>query len=389
MSLFAKFLLAITAFLPAPRIIYSLDGKSPYLSRWYLVGAPTMPDGSSPFTELGAVREGVVWPPGGGIYLHRFHASDQEPELHNHPFRDACALVLSGGYIEERRVGDTVIRREVLPGDVNPIDGDDFHRVELIGKESWSLFWTREKVHSWGFWDRVTKAFTPHREFFKTRAAAKRLEEDRVGEEVLEEKLETLFWRYASMRNGSEEDRILFKDLARETVRTAYATALRANEALVDQALAEVRELVRVSREPAPVALRTTAESRSRFVEWLHDGTSDRLSVRAWAVGEDMAHDVDALAAEVVRLRKLFDDAGKGEHDVLALVDHYQAEVIAARYPDAIPRDDWDHDIGPALWWKFPVNEPPYVGSPLDEDFPDYVTHWTRILVPDEPGAKS
>lgn len=52
------------------------------------------------------------------------------------------------------------------------------------------------------------------------------------------------------------------------------------------------------------------------------------------APGYEMALEVaehrDALAAEVARLRKLFDDAGQGEHDVLALVDHYQAEAIEA-----------------------------------------------------------
>lgn len=44
-----------------------------------------------------------------------------------------------------------------------------------------------------------------------------------------------------------------------------------------------------------------------------------------------LAEHRDALAAEVARLRKLFDDAGQGEHNVLALVDHYQAEAIEAR----------------------------------------------------------
>jgi uncharacterized coiled-coil DUF342 family protein len=38
----------------------------------------------------------------------------------------------------------------------------------------------------------------------------------------------------------------------------------------------------------------------------------------------------DELVAEVSRLRALFDDAGQGEHNVLALVDHYQRESIEA-----------------------------------------------------------
>lgn len=43
----------------------------------------------------------------------------------------------------------------------------------------------------------------------------------------------------------------------------------------------------------------------------------------------------------------------------------------------------WSEEDGPVLWWKFPVEEPPYVGSPLDDDFPEYVTHWTAIEVPE------
>ena len=38
----------------------------------------------------------------------------------------------------------------------------------------------------------------------------------------------------------------------------------------------------------------------------------------------------DEAQAEVDRLRKLFDDAGQGEHNVLALIDHYQAWADAA-----------------------------------------------------------
>ena len=52
----------------------------------------------------------------------------------------------------------------------------------------------------------------------------------------------------------------------------------------------------------------------------------------------------------------------------------------------ARPLSEWHEDHGDKLWWKFPVVEAPYCGSPLDEDFPDYVTHWTDIIVPSEPG---
>lgn len=48
------------------------------------------------------------------------------------------------------------------------------------------------------------------------------------------------------------------------------------------------------------------------------------------------------------------------------------------------PLEDWGEDFGDCLWWSFPIEEPPYCGSPLDCDFPDYVTHFTRFIVPDE-----
>lgn len=54
----------------------------------------------------------------------------------------------------------------------------------------------------------------------------------------------------------------------------------------------------------------------------------------------------------------------------------------------ARPRDMWHGDHGSVLWWKFPVCEPPYVGSPLDDDFPEHVTHWTPIVVPPAPAEE-
>lgn len=43
------------------------------------------------------------------------------------------------------------------------------------------------------------------------------------------------------------------------------------------------------------------------------------------------------------------------------------------------PIDEWDEDIGDALWWKLPVVERPYCGSPLDDDWPGYHTHWSPL----------
>ena len=49
----------------------------------------------------------------------------------------------------------------------------------------------------------------------------------------------------------------------------------------------------------------------------------------------------------------------------------------------ARPLREWDESFGDVLWWSFPISEAPYLGSPLHEDFPDYVTHWTPLEIPD------
>lgn len=46
--------------------------------------------------------------------------------------------------------------------------------------------------------------------------------------------------------------------------------------------------------------------------------------------------------------------------------------------------DKWHEDMGDVLWWDFPISEAPYSGTPLDDDFPEYKTHFTIIKLPDE-----
>ncbi len=71
------------------------------------------------------------------------------------------------------------------------------------------------------------------------------------------------------------------------------------------------------------------------------------------------------------------------------------------------PFSEWHEEIGDVLWWKFPITEAPYVGTPLDlgqtvevtlrahnvdklmratvGGWPGYHTHWTPIPLPEEP----
>lgn len=72
--------------------------------------------------------------------------------------------------------------------------------------------------------------------------------------------------------------------------------------------------------------------------------------------------------------------AAESGNQVQALVDEVRAARGVAR-----PLDAWTEEDGPALWWKFPIEEPPYSGTPLDDNFPDYMTHWTPIVIPSQP----
>lgn len=83
---------------------------------------------------------------------------------------------------------------------------------------------------------------------------------------------------------------------------------------------------------------------------------------------------------------------GEGDGDVVALLARVaklpalEREAQHQRAADTLQhRDAWGEDDGPAIWWLVPIQEPPYVGTPLDDDFPEYVTHWTRLPDPRAP----
>ncbi len=44
--------------------------------------------------------------------------------------------------------------------------------------------------------------------------------------------------------------------------------------------------------------------------------------------------------------------------------------------------DEWHVDYGSVLWWRLPIDEEPYIGTPLDSDWPGYHTHWSRLPSP-------
>jgi hypothetical protein len=112
---------------------------------------------------------------------------------------------------------------------------------------------------------------------------------------------------------------------------------------------------------------------------------------------EDAAHAaVLALWAEREREREHAEDVREAHKTAQAgWRGHAQRErerlAAATRRAEeaerAQPESEWHEDVGPVLWWAFPVQEPPYVGTPLDSDWPGYHTHWTPLAVPTAPAA--
>ena len=73
-----------------------------------------------------------------------------------------------------------------------------------------------------------------------------------------------------------------------------------------------------------------------------------------------------------------------GEKPIYEFADCLLANGVTVQEP-ARPLEEWWEAYGDVLWWKFPIEEPPYVGSPLDENWPGYHTHWTPIPLPEPP----
>lgn len=105
------------------------------------------------------------------FYVHRFVASDPDRGLHDHPWRKAWSLILSGWYFEERRIGVHPVKwfnrltcesfhRVILPRDLmnqskelwSAVPGlwdSEFHKFP---KECWTLFFhTEGRPNRWGF----------------------------------------------------------------------------------------------------------------------------------------------------------------------------------------------------------------------------------------------
>lgn len=100
-----------------------------YLTRWVLLGK----------------RFG----PGGKLFLHRFHRSDSDAALHDHPW-NFWSIILWGGYHEETPAG----LKWHWPFSFLRRPAEWRHRVVLARSwpKPWTLVWTGPRSRKWGFW---------------------------------------------------------------------------------------------------------------------------------------------------------------------------------------------------------------------------------------------
>lgn len=143
-------------YLPKPNIIYDHTGDGPYLSRYYIFRGPKSADGGHPFDEFGRPRKNIVRTDKSSVVLHKFHKSDSSDRLHNHGWTWGLSLVLTGGYVEEKLVDGQVVKKVVKPLSLNFFRSNEYHRVELIGKDAWTLFLRGPRKSEWFYKDLAT-----------------------------------------------------------------------------------------------------------------------------------------------------------------------------------------------------------------------------------------
>lgn len=120
-----------------------------------LPARPIKGDNGEPYLERYFIARAF----GCDLYLHRFLDSDPDRGYHNHPWKFAASLILSGRYLEHIWSPDAVaIERWRNPGRLAAFGSRHLHRVILPEgePECWTLFLAGPRLDTgtnsgWGF----------------------------------------------------------------------------------------------------------------------------------------------------------------------------------------------------------------------------------------------
>ena len=85
-----------------------------------------------------------AWLP--SVRVHNIQRPDRDRHLHDHPW-DARTFILSGGYVERRKDG----RHYRMSGDTVSLRFGEYHTIEQVLPNTWTLFITWRMRGDWGF----------------------------------------------------------------------------------------------------------------------------------------------------------------------------------------------------------------------------------------------
>lgn len=156
----------------------------------------------------------------------------------------------------------------------------------------------------------------------------------------------------------------------------AVTSALAAMQAERDEERANARQAVHVVRSSIVAYLRQKAA---------HSVVNGRVLLNLADDLEDFEHTtfVEKLIAERDEARACA--ALEAQHHAHLRKERDEARAALARYLSVRTLAAWHEDHGDVLWWMLPVCEPPYCGTPLDDDWPfedDERPVWTEFVIP-------
>lgn len=124
-----------------PFVVIDSDENGPYLVRYKLFRCPWFK-----------------------VFLHHILRSDEDLELHDHPW-NFVSLILWSGYKEVLSIGSTIVYRvrTVRAGDVIRHRARDAHRL-ILDRPAWTLVGVTGKKRHWGFW--TERGWEPYEVFF-------------------------------------------------------------------------------------------------------------------------------------------------------------------------------------------------------------------------------